>query len=317
MNQKTVATVAILLAGAGVATVLRSSEEADAAAPIQVTGPDSVRLLEHMSVLAHDSMAGRATGTRENATARSYLLAELGRIGVEPGPAGYEQPFTWGSGSGTNVVGRIPGTEGSSSIVLTAHFDHIGVREGEIYNGADDNASGTAAVLEIARLVSEAPLRSSLVVALLDAEEVGLRGARAVVESPPVPLTGTVINVNLDMVSRSGGVLWASGAYHTPELRPVLERVAAAAPVTLRLGHDRPDAPEGDDWTSASDHGPFHAAGFPFVYFGVEDHPDYHRPTDDVERVNPEEFVNAVRTILMAIRALDEALPFTSTGAPR
>jgi len=311
------AAAAIVLVLLGTAIVLRSSDEADAAAPTQTAGPDSVRLLRTMSVLAHDSMAGRGTGTIQNAHARSFLLAELQGLGAESGSSGYEQPFTWGSGAGTNVVGRIPGTERASTIVLTAHFDHVGVRDGEIYNGADDNASGTAAVLEIARLVAEAPLQSSLVVALLDAEEVGLRGARAFVEEPPVELSGEVLNVNLDMVSRSGGVLWASGAHHTPALRPVLERVAAVAPVTLRLGHDRPDAPEGSDWTNSSDHGPFHSAGFPFVYFGVENHPDYHRPTDDVERVNPEEFVHSVRTILMAIRALDQALPFPSTGAPR
>jgi hypothetical protein len=83
--------------------------------------------------------------------------------------------------------------------------------------------------------------------------------------------------------------------------------------VTLRLGHDRPDAPEGDDWTNSSDHAPFHQAGIPFVYFGVEDHDDYHRPTDDFERVDPGEFTAAVRTILMAIRALDAALPLEET----
>ena len=113
----------------------------------------------------------------------------------------------------------------------------------------------------------------------------------------------------VDMISRSGGVLWAAGAYHTPALRPVLEAVAASAPLTLRLGHDQPSAPEGDDWTTSSDHGPFHEAGIPFVYFGVEDHPDYHRSTDDIERIVPSEFEASVTTVYAAIRALDAALP--------
>ncbi len=184
------------------------------------------------------------------------------------------------------------------------------MREGEVFNGADDNASGVAAALEVARRVAERPLDHGLLVALLDVEEAGLQGARALVADPPVPREAIALNVNLDMVSRTDGLLWAAGAHHTPALRPILEDVAEQAPLTLRLGHDRPGAPEGDDWTSASDHGAFHAIGIPFVYFGVEDHPDYHRPTDDFERVDPREFVDAVRTILAAVRALDRSLPF-------
>jgi Zn-dependent M28 family amino/carboxypeptidase len=129
------------------------------------------------------------------------------------------------------------------------------------------------------------------------------------VADPPIPLASVVLNVNLDMVARTGGLLWASGAHHTPALRAPLEAVAARAPLTLRLGHDRPGAPEGDDWTSSSDHGPFHDAGIPFVYFGVEDHPDYHRATDDLERIDAGEYVDSVRTILDALRSLDQSLP--------
>ena len=130
---------------------------------------------------------------------------------------------------------------------------------------------------------------------------------------PPRSLGDILLNVNMDMVARGDGLLWAGGAYHTPALAPILEAVAENAPVTLRLGHDRPGAPEGDDWTTSSDHGPFHLAGIPFVYFGVEDHPDYHRPTDDFENVDPGNYVANVRTILAAIRAMDTALPFPTT----
>jgi Zn-dependent M28 family amino/carboxypeptidase len=200
-------------------------------------------------------------------------------------------------------------------IVLTAHYDHLGVRDGQVYNGADDNASGAAALLEITRQIAAQPLDHTLVVALLDAEERGSRGARAFVASPPLPIERIALNVNLDMVARTDGVLWAGGASHTPALRPILERVATDARLTLRLGHDRPGAPEGDDWTSQSDHGVFHELGIPFVYFGVEDHPDYHRPTDDVERVDPGEYVTSVRTILLGLRALDAALPLPEAPA--
>ncbi len=276
-----------------------------------VTEPDSVRLLRDLSVLAADSMEGRAPGTPGSRRARTFLSRALADAGAEPFGASYAHPFEWNGGSGENLVAVVPGTLRDAFIVLTAHFDHEGVREGQIFNGADDNASGVAAVLELTRRTVESPLRHTLVVALLDAEESGLRGAHAFVNDAPVPLDAVELNVNLDMVARTDGLLWASGAHHTPALRPVLERVASGAPVTLRLGHDRPGAPEGDDWTSASDHGPFHAAGIPFVYFGVEDHPDYHRPTDDFERIDPGDYVNAVRTILSALRALDSALPLS------
>jgi hypothetical protein len=273
---------------------------------------DSVALLRDLSILSADSMEGRAPGTEGGRRAKAFLVRSLEAIGVAPLGDRYRHPFDWPGGAGENVLGSIPGTDETGTvIVLTAHFDHEGVRNGRIFNGADDNASGVAAVLEVARRILVMPLRNTLVVALLDAEEEGLRGARAFVEEPPVPLERVALNVNLDMVSRTGGLLWAAGAHHTPPLRPVLEAVAADAPVALRLGHDRPGAPEGDDWTSASDHGPFHAAGIPFVYFGVEDHPDYHRPTDDFERIDPGEYVDAVRTILSGIRALDAALPLS------
>ena len=287
------------------------------AAPQIVTELDSVRLLHDLSILSADSMEGRAPGTRGGQRARTYLSRALADAGAEPLGGSYAHPFDWNGGRGENLVAIVPGALREAFIVLTAHFDHRGVREGQIFNGADDNASGVAAVLEVVRRTVESPLRHTLVVALLDAEESGLRGAHAFVDDPPVPLGAIRLNVNLDMVARTDGLLWASGAHHTPALRPVLERVASDAPLTLKLGHDSPGAPEGADWTNASDHGPFHAAGIPFVYFGVEDHPDYHRPTDDFERIDPGEYVNAVRTILSALRTLDGALPFSNDELSR
>jgi Zn-dependent M28 family amino/carboxypeptidase len=261
-------------------------------------------------------MEGRAPGTPGSLRARTFLERALRDAGARPRPggSGFAQPFAWARGNGVNLVGMVPGRSARAEvIVLTAHYDHVGIREGQIFNGADDNASGAAALLEITRRISAEPLQHALVVALFDAEELGGQGARAFVAAPPVPLERIALNVNLDMVSRTDGLLWAGGASHTPALRPVLERVASRAPVTLRLGHDRPNAPEGDDWTALSDHAAFHELGIPFVYFGVEDHADYHRPTDDVERVEPGEYVASVRTILLGLRELDAALPLVAT----
>lgn len=279
------------------------------------TLPDIDRLMEIVGRLAHDSMAGRAAGSPTNAAVAAWLAESLGTLGINPAGAEHRVPFTWPGGSGTNVLGWIDGTDGSSLIVLTAHFDHVGVQDGEVFNGADDNASGTAMVLEIARLLVERPPAANVLVAFLDAEEVGLQGARALVADPPRPFPESTLNVNLDMVARSDGVVWAAGAHHTPALRPALEAVAAEVPATLRLGHDRPNAPEGDDWTSMSDHGPFHEAGIAFVYFGVEDHPDYHRPTDDVDRIVRGDFESSALSIYAAIRALDAALPLPTDSS--
>jgi hypothetical protein len=301
------ATAAGLVACAPPASVRASAQE-----PPQV---DSLGLLSDLAVLAHDSMEGRGAGTAGNLRARRFLERRLEEVGALPAGDGYGQDFAWPRGTGVNLLGWVPGLDPEAEvIVLTAHYDHEGIQGGQIYNGADDNASGSVALLEIARQLLAAPPEHSVLVALLDVEEQGSWGARALVEDPPVPLERVALNVNLDMVSRTAGVLWAAGAYHTPSLRPVLEGVAERAPLTLRLGHDRPGAPEGDDWTDSSDHSAFHGVGVPFVYFGVEDHADYHRPTDDVERVDPGELVESVRTILMALRALDEALPLDDTA---
>ena len=114
-----------------------------------------------------------------------------------------------------------------------------------------------------------------------------------------------MLNVNLDMISHNDSVLYVAGTYHTESLKPVLDAVGAESAITLRQGHDSPDLPRGDDWTMSSDHGPFHAAGVPFVYFGVEDHPDYHRASDTFETINQRFFLDAVETVKQAILRFD------------
>jgi Zn-dependent M28 family amino/carboxypeptidase len=221
-----------------------------------------------------------------------------------------QMPFDLGDGQeGANVVATVPGTgEGEAVIVVTAHFDHLGARNGTVYNGADDNASGTAALLALAAELVARPPSNTVMLVALDAEESGLRGARAFVADPPVSLDRIVLNVNLDMLGRSvAGELYAAGTSHYPELRPPLEAVAGIAPVTLRFGHDDPSLGR-DDWTFQSDHGAFHRAGIPFVYFGVEDHEDYHRPTDDVARIDADFYARAVDTVILAVEGLDRHL---------
>ncbi|HSE51174.1 MAG TPA: M20/M25/M40 family metallo-hydrolase [Gemmatimonadales bacterium] len=271
---------------------------------------DTASLMATVRVLAADSMEGRRAATPGGARARRYLLGRLQELGVAPLEGSRTQSFPLPTDSGVNLLGVIPGTDtGAPYFVLSAHYDHLGVQKGVIYNGADDNASGVAAVLAVAGALRKNPLSHPVIIALFDAEEGGLRGARAFVTAGPVPRERIAFNINLDMVGHSeAGVLWAAGASHTPALRPLLDSLAATAPVTLKLGHDRGGIPGEQDWSGSSDHGAFHSAGIPFLYFGVEDHQDYHKPSDDPETLTPKFFGGAVSVIETALRALDKMI---------
>lgn len=287
-----------------------------ASTPQPATAISAENLLRHVSVLAHDSMRGRAAGTPENAEARRYIARQFGEAGLQRVGLSFEHhtevvsPRDSAVRRATNVVGVVRGrTNPDRYIVVTAHFDHVGVRDGEIYNGADDNASGTGALIEMARWFAGNPPQHSLLFAALDHEEGGLNGARGFVARPPVPLASIALNVNMDMIGRNTkNELYAAGTSHYPYLRTYLDSAAARSPITLRYGHDDPNGPRTDDWTTQSDHFAFHNVGIPFVYFGVEDHPDYHRPTDDIERLMPAFYAGAVSTILDAIRVFDRNL---------
>jgi Zn-dependent M28 family amino/carboxypeptidase len=275
---------------------------------------DEQALLARVEVLASDRFEGRAVGSEGNALARALIVDAFRSIGLDSLGDGYRSQFVFTDQAGietrgVNVVGVIPGTRHADRyLVLSAHYDHLGVRSGEVYNGADDNASGTSAIIAIAEYLAKNPPDHSVIVAALDGEERGLRGARAFIADPPVPLESVVVNVNLDMVSRSATEeLYIAGTYHYPELRGFLEEVEPSNGVILLFGHDRPEDGS-DDWTGASDHGPFHAAGIPFVYFGVEDHPGYHSPEDDFADITPQFYVSAVHTILDAVVVLDHSL---------
>lgn len=284
---------------------------------------DAIQLLSDVKVLAADSLEGRQAGSTGAAKARAYLQTRLAQIGLPPVDSAYvdvfgqyAQPFTFKGGAGevqgVNLIGSIEGTAMPDSfIVVTAHYDHVGIQHGEIYNGADDNASGTAAVLALAAYFLEHPPRHSMIFVLLDAEEMGLRGATAFTQFPPVPRTQMVLNVNLDMVSRSANdELYAAGTTPYPFLKPALEEVAARSKIHLLFGHDGQDE---EDWTMASDHGRFHQAGIPFIYFGVEDHEDYHQASDEYARIDPAFFIRATETILDAVRTLDASLRGSET----
>jgi hypothetical protein len=277
--------------------------------PAAAAGQSVERLMADVGVLAADSMAGRAAGSEGGRWARDYIVGRLDGLGLEVHADTFSVQRGETEVEGVNLRVAFAGTaHPDRHIVVSAHYDHVGVREGEIYNGADDNASGTAALLALAEALADAaPLHATTLV-FTDAEEGGLHGARHFVAEPPMAIDDVVVNLNFDMVSRSDRDLWVSGTYPWPELRPLFDDFAATPPVVLHAGHDTPQDQGPDNWIMASDHAPFHRAGIPFLYFGVADHPDYHRPTDDVERIDPEFFGAAVSTLIGAFRTVDERL---------
>jgi len=284
---------------------------AQPAAKVYFTAQD---LMTSVSTLAAPSMEGRRTGTAANASARAWVIGEMRSAGLEPLGTDFQLPFSFerngAKQSGVNVGGvcKGKGAKDTGAMVITAHYDHLGIRDGATYHGADDNASGVSVLLALARQCRQSPWTHDALFVAFDAEEQGLQGARAFVAAPPIAKERLAININMDMVARGDkGELYAAGTHHRPALKPVLEPIAARAPIKLLFGHDSGGGQE--DWTSQSDHGAFHTAGIPFIYFGVEDHPDYHKPTDTADKINATFFYGAALTILDAVTALDRALP--------
>jgi Zn-dependent M28 family amino/carboxypeptidase len=273
---------------------------------------DDQALIQNLKILSADSMAGRRTGTEGSAMARAFIKSRFKKLKLEPLGNDYEIPFTFErrgeSVAGINIVGIIPAKAKTDRyIVVSAHYDHLGVREDKVYNGTDDNASGTAALISLVEYLKKHHTQHNIIIAAFDAEEMGLQGARAFVKSPPVPLEKIVLNVNMDMVARADkNELVACGTFYYPPLKSVLEKIVPIDGIQMIFGHDNPDVFQGsNNWTQSSDHGPFHNAKIPFIYFGVEDHADYHKATDDFDKVNPKTYINCVKLIIRSLMALD------------
>lgn len=281
----------------------------------------SKSLLENIQFLSSDELKGRKTGSEGNVEARAFILDQFKIIGLETHYPDYQQSFSFANRresknhiDAVNIIGFVAGSESKKLIVITAHYDHVGVgkpnsKGDSIYNGADDNASGTAALIELAKYFKKNRPNHSMIFAALDGEEMGLQGAKALVKDFPFPMEQIVLNINMDMISRNEkGELYASGTYYNPSLKSILETVAAGSTPKLLFGHDEPNTGR-DNWTQSSDHGPFFSANVPHIYFGVEDHPDYHKPSDSFENIDQQFYVNAVNLILKCTLAFDAELP--------
>jgi len=267
---------------------------------------DSTILINHLAYLSSAAMAGREIGTPGNQLAREHIVHIFDSLQLDKAGDSYLQPFPFGheNQQGTNVVGVIKGSMYEKNyLAITAHYDHLGVRNGNIYYGTDDNASGTAALLTMMAYFKQHPPKHSLIFVAFDGEERGLLGSKYFVSHCPIPLSNIQADVNMDMVSRNdSNEIFATGINHYPSLKKYVDSIQPFTPVFIRYGHDGAKAGS-DDWTNQSDHFPFYQKNIPYLYFGVEDHPDYHRPSDTFDKVN-KHFYYQVCTMITAVTAL-------------
>jgi Zn-dependent M28 family amino/carboxypeptidase len=267
------------------------------------------QLLSDVEILSSDAYMGRKTGTKGAEMARTYLNNRFKAIGLKSFPElqGYEQSFSFETSSGAiagkNMIGFIQG-KSDQVMVISAHYDHIGVIKDEIYNGADDNASGVAALLKFAAYYQQHPPNHTLVFAAFDAEEMGLQGSKAFVAQPPVSLDKIKLNINMDMISHNDkGELYACGTFKYPTLKNYF--YTTNPDLKVLFGHDDPKLGK-DDWTDQSDQASFNNKNIPFIYFGVEDHKDYHKASDEYQNINKKFFIDASNAILEIINNLDK-----------
>jgi aminopeptidase YwaD len=201
-----------------------------------------------------------------------------------------------------NVVGVLPGTDpalASETIVLGAHWDHLGASGGAIYYGADDNASGTAVVVSLARAFAAAGgARRTLIFVLFGAEELGLIGSSHYVQHASLPLSQTIAMLNFDMVGRMhDNKLSVGGVDSGDRLRAATADAARAAGVQAEL-NGTPFSP--------SDHSRFYSAGTPVLFFHTGSHPDYHRPSDTVDRLNVDGMARVAAVGAAVVTTLDD-----------
>lgn len=290
-------------------------------------------LARDLGYLADPARQGRQLGTPGRDSAAAWIARRFEEAGLRPvfaeacrsrhpcPPGRWGQAFqlpAWALGGiGVNIAGLVPGADPALRhrlVVVGAHYDHIG-RLGEysrdrgavgIRPGADDNASGTAAMLELARRMAARPPAMSVLFIAFDAEELGLYGSRHFLQERPVPTPRIEAMLNLDMVGRMrAGYLTVRNVGSAPWWR---DAVAAANRDELRLNLEHGGG--------ASDHVSFREAGIPAIHLYTGTHPDYHRRSDREERINYLGILRVVDFAERILRALPEHLASGAEGGP-
>jgi hypothetical protein len=269
------------------------------AAIAQRAQPDSLAIRRDIAYLASDALEGRYTGSRGNDSAAAYLARRYAALGLTALAPGYRQKFVARPAAHAgeavalptqNVFALLRGRDPklrNQYVVVGAHFDHLGRTttgaldpddKTGVRKGADDNASGTAAVLELARLLVKNPPRRSVIFANFTGEEEGLLGSAYFTEHSPVPIDSVVAMLNFDMVGRlRDDKLLVFGVATAAELPAILDSANVAT--KLRI------TGQGDGF-GPSDHSSFYAKNIPVLHFFTDLHDDYHRASDDVSKIN-------------------------------
>ncbi|MCM2301360.1 MAG: M28 family metallopeptidase [Flavobacteriaceae bacterium] len=263
-------------------------------------------LEKHLYILASDEFEGRKTGEAGQKKAAKYLVDYYKSINVSAtNEMNYLQniPSNYFKGrsknDSENVLAFIKGSEKPDEIiVISAHYDHVGTKDGEIYNGADDDGSGTVAVLEIAQAFKIAKDRGngpkrSILFLNLTGEEIGLMGAKYYAENPVFPLENTVANLNIDMIGRvdekytdNPNYIYLIGADKlSKELHQISENVNATY-TNLELDYTYNDESDPNRYYYRSDHYHFAKNNIPVIFYFNGVHEDYHQPTDTPDKIN-------------------------------
>ncbi|NNK49776.1 MAG: M20/M25/M40 family metallo-hydrolase [Gemmatimonadetes bacterium] len=291
-----------------------------AAAVATITAAD---LTTRVGIIADDSMMGRWTPSPELLKAGGYLAAEMDRLGLQPGGTDEQAecvvrdiaeglcPYLqWFFAApedtvrSINVIGRLPGSDPvlrNEYLVIGAHFDHVGIRTpvagDSIYNGADDNGSGTASVLELAEAFADlnvAPRRSVLFV-FFSGEERGLLGSRYYAGSQEAPIGDVITMINLDMVGRNWTDTVAAIYQLDSDIFERADRVADAHPelnMNLLI-----DPWPGENLVNRSDQAPFIPYGVPVLFLTSGLHEDYHQASDEADRLDYEKTARLARLV--------------------
>ena len=268
--------------------------------------PPQLLALDDIKFLSDDRLAGRMTGSPGADTAAAYLARRFEQAGLQPAAGGWFQIFTITrdapaaqrahvvGAKGRNVVGLLPGRDPvlrNEAVIVGAHYDHLGLGEfgsldpdstGKVHNGADDNASGSAMLIQIAARLAAAPPARTVIFIAFSGEELGLLGSSHYAQEPIYPLTTTEAMINLDMVGRlRQNHLIVYGSQTAREFRALLDSLNWYAGFDLKA--------QGDGY-GPSDQSPFYAAGRPVLHIFTDLHEDYHRTTDDWQKINLDGF---------------------------
>lgn len=294
-------------------------------------GTSILGLKQHLEVLASDSFEGRCTATEGQKKAAAYLAGEMQKYSLLQvakdsfGELSWYQTWPFAKRFGDqkkymphseNVMGVLPATIPSDEyVVISAHYDHLGIIRDTIYNGADDNGTGTASVLELIRLFNiYAPNRDkNILFIFFSGEEKGLLGSKYFAENPVVPLEKIVCNLNIDMIGRADSAHQADSNYvyviGSNRISTILDILLQTAnvqhPMALDYTYNDPNDPQ--RLYERSDHYNFAKHGIPVAFFFSGLHADYHKSTDDIEKIN---FEVVYWRMMLVFRLANEVLMY-------